>query len=655
MVPRDHSGANPADPGLRPVRPPGAAGSGRGLSRVLREVPRSLGWRMVVILVCTLVVILGASDWLTLDLHRRHLTKLLEERAVGLSETILSSTHFSMLENDRRHLGQILENVGRQESVLALRLINAEGDVVFSKDSAEVGTTSDLGSALCQGCHAGNQARIPASLRDGIVHYASPGGERTLGLGIPVLNEPVCSNAGCHYHPPEQAVLGMIDLELSTHELETALADARERMVLVVIVTIVVISSVIGWLAWRIVHRPLHTVLRGITELTAGDRGHRIAANLPAEAGELAAAFNVMSERLGSAQAELEQWNRTLEQRIGEKTHELERTRDQMVFTEKMASLGKLAAIVAHEINNPLAGILVYAKLVRRRLPKFVTLPTAADREVKAREMDETMATIEAETARCGDIVRNLLLFSRQGVLDREPTEVNAIVERAAKLVQHRADLANVRIELELEPDLPPLVCDRGEFQQALLALILNALDAMPDGGRLTLRSGFVAEPSRDAAPQVSRTGGDLSASAPARADSPSHASEARSTDDDRDGLVWVEIADTGTGIPEEIRARIFEPFFSTKSEGAGTGLGLAVTYGIVQRHGGTIRVDSEIGRGTTFRLDFPLRAAAAAVNEPSIAAGAIEEARAVGSSRSGSPRPSPVNGERLLAERERT
>ncbi|MCA9757197.1 MAG: HAMP domain-containing protein [Candidatus Eisenbacteria bacterium] len=571
-----------------PATSSSGAGTPGAFGRAAREIPRSLGWRMVVILVCTLVGLLGASDWLALKLHRAHLTHMLEERAVGMAETIISSTHFSMLENDRRHLEQILENIGRRESVRALRLINPKGEVVFSQNEAEIGSTSDMQSQVCQGCHSGGRMHAPDGLRDGLVQYSLPSGEQTLGLGIPVLNEASCSTASCHYHPPNQAVLGILDLELSTSELEAAIVDARKQMVAVAIATVLLISCVIGWLAWRIVHRPLHTVLRGIHTLASGDRAHRIPNNLPAEAGELAAAFNVMSERLGTAQLELENWNETLEARIEEKTKELERTRDQMVFTEKMASLGKLAAIVAHEINNPLAGVLVYAKLVRRRLPKLISAD-ATERETKAKEVDETLATIEAETARCGDIVRNLLLFSRQGILEHEPTDVNAIVDRAVKLVQHRADLGNVSLVRELGTGIPELVCDRSEFQQALLAMVLNALDAMPDGGTLTLRTHFSKKPA-------SKT--------------PNHVGAP-------DGVITVEIQDTGIGIPEEIRARIFEPFFSTKSEGAGTGLGLAVTYGIVQRHGGTIDVHSKVGHGTTFCLKFPLRRPEDAVTTP--------------------------------------
>jgi two-component system, NtrC family, sensor kinase len=550
--------------------PKRVADRGSGTSRFLRRggagAPRSLGGRLVLALTGALVILLGVSGFLALELHRKHLYGLLEQNALDLGETILSSTHFSMLENDRRHLEEILGSIGRRESVLALRLIDARGQVRFSKHPEEIGRSSNLSAPVCAGCHTGSAIRAPTSLRDGLHLYASPDGRRALGLGVPVLNSSECADAACHVHPPDQRVLGMLDIELSTVALEDNMRSARWQFTALALFTMIGSAGVMGFLAWRIVHRPLHRVLLGIRRLGAGDLTLRLPETEVGEVAELSAAFNDMSARLGTAQHELEDWAATLETKVAEKTRELERTRDQMVFTEKMASLGKLAAVVAHEINNPLAGILVYAKLLRRRLPKL------RENGNSLSEMDANLATIETETARCGDIVRNLLLFSRRSETRREPADLRAVLERALRLLQHQADLARVTIQLELE-EIPNVICDPAEIQQAFLAVLMNALEAMPDGGTLTVRARFQAALD----------------------------------------TVTIEIQDTGPGIPPEIRPRIFEPFFSTKSEGKGTGLGLAVTYGIVRRHAGHIEYDSEVGRGTVFRIVLPVRAAEAA------------------------------------------
>jgi two-component system NtrC family sensor kinase len=365
------------------------------------------------------------------------------------------------------------------------------------------------------------------------------------------------------------------------------------------LLTIVVVALVIGGLAWRMVNRPIRSVLFGVRRLGAGNLSHRLAVGRRREVGELAElseSINAMAERLQEANAELAQWNHTLEERIREKTEQLERTRDQMVFAEKMSSLGKLAAIVAHELNNPLAGILVYTKVLRRRVARLMAgeepsdpaLPTEAASEaasetasetasnnaaaatkdsVDLASIDEALATIGTETARCGDIVKNLLLFSNRREAGFESTDLNALLERTVKLIQHRADLEEVKVRFDLDPNLPEIHASPTELQQAVLAVLINALEAMPDGGVLSLQT---------------------------RASTP-----------DEPAGVFLEISDTGIGIPEHLQARIFEPFFSTKEVGKATGLGLAVVYGIAERHGSRVNVQSN-EKGTTFRIFLP-------------------------------------------------
>jgi len=525
-----------------------------------------LSWRLVIILTGSLVVLLGLTSGFALTLHRRHLYSILEQNAVDMGGIILSSTKSFMVENDQRHIDQVIRNIGSRSSVLNLRLVNAQGEVRYSNRPSERGTHSDLKSPACRSCHAAGVPKAPKNIREGLQIYRLPSGKKALGLVVPVLNAPDCSDASCHVHPPGRKVLGIMDLELSTASLETALGDARRQMAVLALLTVLVIPSSLGLLAWRVVHRPIHAVLDDVRRLGDGDLSHRIGAVSTGELGELASSINEMSAQLEHAREELEDWNERLEIKVEEKTRELEKTRDQMVFTEKMASLGKLAAIVAHEINNPLAGILVYVKLVRRRLPKLLAT-IATDPPDGFGKLDETLATVETETARCGDIVRNLLLFSRRRETAQGPADINEILRRATKLIRHQADLNAVTMELDLSPGLPQIVCDAAEIEQALLSPLINALEAMPEGGTLTLRTRETAGPE----------------------------------------AIVVEISDTGPGIPPELKDHVFEPFFSTKTEGNGTGLGLAVMYGIIQRHYGRIEMDSRPGEGTTLRVRLPL------------------------------------------------
>ncbi|HSM51034.1 MAG TPA: ATP-binding protein, partial [Thermoanaerobaculia bacterium] len=276
---------------------------------------------------------------------------------------------------------------------------------------------------------------------------------------------------------------------------------------------------------------------------------------------------------LGATHAELEDWGRTLEQRVDAKSAELAQAHQQMIQVEKMASLGKLAAIVAHELNNPLAGVATYAKLLQRRVAEVQAAP-AADGES---DFPRILHLIETEALRCGNIVKNLLLFSRTPTAVMADAELGPIVERVAMLVQHQADLREIELVRDLPAGLPLLTCDAAQIQQMLLALVMNALEATPQGGRVAI---------------AART---------------------------RDRRMHLTVSDTGRGIPPEALPQIFEPFFTTQEAGAGVGLGLAVVYGIVERHGGHVSVASEPGGGTTFTVDLPLdRPAEAAGGEAS-------------------------------------
>jgi two-component system, NtrC family, sensor kinase len=560
---------------------PGAGGGPGSHIRRFRQAlaGRSLAWRLGLTLTGCLGILLGVGGWYGLEMHRRQLYGLLEQSALDTGETILSSTYSSMLENDQRHIARIIGDVGRRSNVLALRLVDARGEVRYSKRIAEVGQVQDVDSPVCRGCHVGGQVKSPLDLRDGLAAYSLPTGEGVLGLAIPIANLSECSSAACHVHPAGQRVLGVLDLELSAANLERDVQKARQQMAIFSTLAILGISGTVSLLTWRVALRPLRGLLGGIRKLGQDGMWQRLSTEHPAEIGELAISFNQMSGRLEKAQRELETWNETLEQRIREKTAELERARDQMVFTEKMASLGKLSAIMAHEINNPLAGILVYSKLLRRRLATMPPGDNRAEAVDRIREMDEKLALIETETARCGEIVRNLLLFSRRRETARESADLGSIIDRAVRLVSHPADLAQVNVNVALDPRIPVISCDPAEIEQAILALLINAIEAMPDGGRLDIEA-LLSEPGTE---------------------------------------VEIRITDTGPGIPEDVKSRIFEPFFSTKHAGSGTGLGLAVVYGIAERHGGRVTVESPPGRGASFRLCLPLSAPAPTAGKESV------------------------------------
>jgi two-component system NtrC family sensor kinase len=317
----------------------------------------------------------------------------------------------------------------------------------------------------------------------------------------------------------------------------------------------------VGIFVWTMIHRPIKALIAGTHRVAAGDLDYKIKVYSHDQLGELAESFNRMTEELKRANAEITDWAKTMEIRVEQKTAELKKAHEQMIHVERMASVGKLAAIVAHEINNPLAGILTYAKLLLKKVRNNGAPRGGVESAGQYLEM------IASESARCGDIVKNLLQFSRQTSVDLQPHDVNEIISQSLRLVQHKIHLMNLEVRTQLEENMPSLVCDSQLLKQALVALLINACEAMTQGG------GMIEVIS-------------------------SHVPQKKE--------VTIHIRDNGVGIDEETRKHLFEPFFTTKEQGKGVGLGLAVVYGIVKQHSGEIEVESALGRGSTFTLRLP-------------------------------------------------
>jgi len=491
-------------------------------------------------------ILVVVAAW-NLNLQRDHMTDFVRITGERAAETIRLSTRDAMLRNSPQELHSIVASLGAQADISHIRIFDREGRITVTTRPDELHTTIEPTAEQCVICHA---ADPPLAGGASHVRTFQAGNERRLAITSPILNEPDCTTA-CHAHPPDQKVLGVLDVELSLAAVDTHLAASERQMAAGLLVTVLAVLLLAGFLVWLMVIRPV----RGLTEATVRmGRGElaQVPVSTTDEVGALGESWNRMVGELGRARAELQGWSRMLEDRVREKTHELEEAHKRMLVVEKMASLGKLAAVVAHEINNPLAGIATYARLVRKRV--------GGDGE-----NGRALQLMEEEATRCGGIVRNLLLFSRNSGARFAKHDLGPLVERCLALVRHQADLQEVTLHGDVARGLPALECDSGQIQQLLVGLAMNAIEAMADGGSLAIRAA-------------------------------------------RDGEELVlTISDTGCGIPPEHLEHIFEPFYTTKEEGKGVGLGLAVAYGIVHRHHGRIDIASTPGSGTTFTIRLPL------------------------------------------------
>ena len=541
-------------------------------------------WRLSVKLALWLAVglamVFGMASYVGRRVYRSTLEEVSTVAAERMGDVIKRATRHSMLQNNRADLYFTIRTMGVQPGIKRIRIYNQEGRISFSTDPAEVNHLVDKTAEACYGCHAQSAPLARLARPDRVRFFQDPRDGRVLGLIHPIENDSECSNSACHAHPASQRVLGVLDTQLSMISADAHVAAYARREFLLDLLGMAALLLLCIVLVWMLVQKPVQALMEGTRRFGAGELAYRIPVRSSDEIGTLAESFNRMGTELQAAREELSRSAQTLEQRVQEKTGQVQQAMTRMAEMERLVSLGKLAAAVAHEINNPLAGVLTYAKLLGRHMdrerarraaaPAGASSPVATPEETA--EHREWLAIIEGETRRCGALVKNLLTFARQVPIEMAETDINGLLERCLRLVQHQLELQN--IQWEWNPDGPLSVyCDSGRVQQVFLAIIVNAIDAMPRGGLLRLASRLE----------------------PAAAEFPER--------------VVIEIADNGPGIAPDVLPHIFEPFFTTKDEARSTGMGLAVAYGIIRQHGGEIRVESQLGRGTAFRIYLPVEA----------------------------------------------
>ncbi len=523
-----------------------------------RRLGQSISTKLMISIFVVLIIIFALLGYFSIQDQRKHLEDAALVSAEQQSEVLRRSVSHYMLNNDRNGLYETMLNMADQPGMVRVRIMNPGGVVSYSTEPSEVGTMVDKGAEACYKCHEKSQPLQRLNRSDRFRVYRADA-SRVLGVITPIENQPACSNAACHAHPANQQVLGVLDTNLSLAKVDQSLKHESGEMLAFTAVCLIAVVVLSGLFVWVVVDKPLRELEHGTKRITKGNLGYQIPVHSHDEVGELAQSFNDMSNQLQVAEAEITAWAHTLEQRVDEKTRELKQAHQHMLHVEKMAAIGKMAAVVAHEINNPLSGILTYSKLVKRWIEKNTPAST------KQEEMRGSLDLVASESKRCGDLVKNLLSFSRVSPMNLEWSDLNQVIDRCVRLVQHKMDMGNIQLNLDLAADLPMAHCDPAQIEQVVLAMVINAIDAMPQGGNLWITTGLKTQ-----------------------------------------SAIELVVRDDGMGIPEEHLAHIFEPFYTTKESG-GSGLGLAISQNIVERHGGQIAVDSTVGRGTTFKILLPV------------------------------------------------
>jgi two-component system NtrC family sensor kinase len=462
-----------------------------------------------------------------------------------------------MLLNRREDVHQIINTIRTEIGVEVIRVYDKQGVIAYSSDSTEILSKVNLNDEACIACHNSSIPLKSLANQDKIRIYKNSENRRVLGVINPIQNEPDCSNADCHAHSSKVNVLGVLDVVVSLEHLDSIIQVSTRKVILASGFLVVIISFFAGLFIAILVNKPLRKIREGIEEVGSGNLDYKIDINSKNELGQVAKRFNEMSSKLDEAYKEIKNWSETLNDKVSEKTEELKTIYNQVNQIEKLASLGKLSATVAHELNNPLAGILTYSKLISKKLQ---TLQKDSEHE----KIIEFLELISHESARCGQIVKDLLIFSRSEKDELAKEDLLDIIDNSVTVLNHHLDIHGIKLVKDYPESPIELYCNAYKIQQALMSLLMNSIEAMPKGGKIIINLSL------------------------------------------DNNNVCLRIIDEGTGISDKDLPHIFEPFYSTKEASNGTGLGLAVAYGIITNHKGKMEVEKTSNQGTTFKVVLP-------------------------------------------------
>lgn len=516
-----------------------------------------------------LFVALSVATVITTLLFIKHREADMQDMVAGhvmqIADVVVASTRYTMLLNKRDIAEKIIEDVGKQKGIERLRVISKDGTIIHSNRKSEIGYSVEQKDEPCIRCHQTSEPlkRVADDKRWQV--FADPSGDhRVLTSMHAIRNEPTCASASCHEHPASQSVLGIVDIAYSLQEIDQSMREHALHIAGVSFAFILMLSLSLGYLLQRMIYVPLKDLEAGAKKISSGDLGQPIPVRNADEFGRVASSFNDMTAALCDARAELNELIQELESKVEERSKELLAARAEVAQGEKLASIGVLAAGIAHELNNPLTGVLTFTSLMRKKV-------------LEGSEDAEDLDLVIRETKRCASIIRRLLDFAREKVPVKGFFNLNQVIDDTVRFVERPASLHKIVITVDLDPDMPQIWGDADLIKQVIMNILVNAQQAIDGAGTITV---------------VTR----------------SHvAKSSQQPDEKRPPMVEMAIKDTGCGIPEANMQRIFDPFFTSKEVGKGTGLGLSVSYGIVKAHGGEIKVASVVGQGTTFRILLPI------------------------------------------------
>jgi two-component system NtrC family sensor kinase len=528
---------------------------------ILNLPPKKLSQKLILSFTVIMTVVGIVSSYMHVKIQEKQLLDSMMLGADQLSGSISSATWHAMLLDQRENAYETMQTIAQKQGIRRIRIFNKEGRIMFSTVTADTGIV-DKDAEACFMCHSAQQPLVKVDVPTRARVYQTADQLRTLSMITPIYNEPSCTDAPCHAHPTSQSVLGVLDVSMSLDTVDKEMAQLQIRVVAISFSIVIIMSLFIMYFTKHFIDKPIQQLIAGTHAVSEMQLDKSIVIESSEELGELAQSFDQMRIQLRQALDEINQFTESLEMKIRERTDQLKVAHQKLLHSDRLSSLGQLSASVAHEINNPLSGVLNLTMLMQR-IMKEGGVP-----KERVEEFRKYLAQVVHETARVGRIVQDLLAFSRRSKPQRSKVDINSIIRSTVSLLDHKLKLLGVQIDLQLQTDLPTVHSDSSQMQQVVLNLIMNAAEAAQNNpvGKVTVITSV----------------------------------------DKMNRQMKFQVIDNGEGISDENLSKIFSPFFTTKGEGKGVGLGLAVVFGIIEAHKGDIDVQSTMHAGTTFTVKLP-------------------------------------------------
>ncbi|MDX2414237.1 MAG: ATP-binding protein [Bacteroidales bacterium] len=538
------------------------------LFRRIKKFRSSIYGRVVFIITGSLLILFIVFNIIFRSIYVDFFNKSIRDSGNNISSIVESSLYTSMLENDKETLQRTLDIISTMSGIDQANMYDENENLAYS---SIVPGDEHQGNPNCKSCHTNLNELFPEKVKSyhivgdtincGVLTPEYNG--RHLLIRTPILNESSCFTAECHAHDKTDEVLGSLVIKLPLDDLDTAMDQSSGNFLLLATLITAILVSILVVFTRRRIQRPLDALIKASESVSRGDTNIRldIKPELLDDMRKVSEAFNDMLDKMDAATSELQNWSHQLEYKVQKKSEELSEAQNELIHVERIASLGKLSSSVAHEINNPLSGILIYTKLVHKQ----INVETFD--HPKKEPILKHLKYIENETKRCGDIVKGLLDFSRKDQEDFVEKDIHGLLKSTFDLITHSVKIAGITLKQEMNASDDIAYCSPNQIKQAFFAILVNAIEAISDQGEIAVKT---SNPDKN--------------------------------------RILISISDNGSGIAPQDMSHIFEPFFSTKRETSGTGLGLAIVHGIIENHKGTINVESEPGKGTSLLINLPLK-----------------------------------------------